>query len=456
MKILMTMYQIQDYGGIINHVENLTQGFREAGATVDIALLCPKKKIINVRSKRDDWQINPKGTGYRYNQARGWTGLPKIPYLNKITRDRFREKTLDYDAVIWHIPVPTLNKDNKGVSEWVDLYHPRAKHFGIIHDGNFPNLYPHLHHIKDLFSGLICVHEAAYYSTMRTGIDIPTKLIVNPFDLTEWQKDPEAYAPLNWDERSGFASAQIFKGWKHVDQLIRAIPRMQNNEKKIGGGAGIEYRYMTSYDKCKDKYKEPDGTRIWDNAIRYNMDYVGVIPTPTFYQYMKAAKLQIDPSWSVKYSQFGAHFNRTTVEAMICGAVPVATDLGMNRSGIFIAGTNYLQLEYDSQPANYAHSIDYWLSPDARAQWLDIRINNMEDIIPNFGFEKVINNYMKFISEGDLDSGFDLVSRKNIFHSHAGFGQFDENQNKIIDYEQKLKDNSKKNLLFFGIRDANI
>ena len=91
MKILMTMYQIQDYGGIINHVENLTQGFREAGATVDIALLCPKKKIINVRSKRDDWQINPKGTGYRYNQARGWTGLPKIAYLNKISRARFRE-----------------------------------------------------------------------------------------------------------------------------------------------------------------------------------------------------------------------------------------------------------------------------------------------------------------------------------------------------------------------------
>ena len=61
MKILMTMYQIQDYGGIINHVENLTQGFREAGATVDIALLCPKKQIINVRSSErvDRFTKNP-------------------------------------------------------------------------------------------------------------------------------------------------------------------------------------------------------------------------------------------------------------------------------------------------------------------------------------------------------------------------------------------------------------
>ena len=198
MKILMTMYQIQDYGGIINHVENLTQGFREAGDTVDIAMLCPKQRIMNVRSKRDDWQVNPKGTGYRYNQARGWTGLPKIPYLHKTARERFRERTLQYDAVIWHIPVPTLNKDNKGVSEWVDLYHPRAKHFAIIHDGNFPNLYPHLHHIKDFFSGLICVHEAAYYSTIRTGIGIPTKLIVNPFDLTQWLRDPEGFGSFKW------------------------------------------------------------------------------------------------------------------------------------------------------------------------------------------------------------------------------------------------------------------
>ena len=441
MKILMTMYQIQDYGGIINHVENLTQGFQEAGHTVDIVMLCPKHKAISVTSKRDDWQINPKGTGYRYNQARGWSGIPKVPYLDDARREQFRQQTLEYDAVIWHIPVPTLNKDNKGVTQWEELYHPRANHFGIIHDGNFPQLYPHLNHVKEFFKGLICVHEAAYYSTLKTGIDIPSTMIVNPFDLSEWQKDPEAYAPLDWKDRNGFVSVQVFKGWKRVDSLIRAIPRMQNNEKKIVGGAGIEYRYMTSYDKCKDKYKEQDGTRIWDNAIRFDMDYVGVIPTPTFYNYLKEAKLQIDPSWSKKYSQYGAHFNRTTVEAMICGAVPVATDLGMINSLVFQAGSNFFQLEHDSSFANYAHCIDYWLSHEARVQWRTIRENNMANIIPHFGLNKVIPAYENYIKHGESNHAF---SRQ----THLRYRSADYDSEAYVNLLQA----SNKNLQFFGIR----
>jgi len=441
MKILMTMYQIQDYGGIINHVENLTQGFQEAGHTVDIVMLCPQHKAISVTSKRDDWQINPKGTGYRYNQARGWSGIPKVPYLNKARREQFKEKTLEYDAVLWHIPVPTLNKANKGVTEWVDLYHPRAKHFGIIHDGNFPKLYPHLNHVKELFKGLICVHESAYYSTLKTGIDIPATMIVNPFDLTEWKKDPEAYAPLDWKDRSGFTAVQVFKGWKRVDSLIRAIPRMRNNEKKIVGGAGIEYRYMTSKDKCKEKYKEADGTRIWDLAIRFNMDYVGVIPTPQVYEYLKGSKLQIDPSWSKKYSQYGAHFNRTTVEAMICGAVPVATDLGMLNSFIFEAGSNFFELEHDSQFANYAHCIDYWLSHEARVQWRTIRENNMANIVPHFGLDKVIPAYEDLIRYGHFTHAF-----HRLVHLRYPRPDYDSEA-----YRNLLED-SDKNLQFFGVR----
>ena len=47
MKILMTLYQIQDYGGIINHLENLTHGFKRNGDEVDVVMLCPKHKITN-------------------------------------------------------------------------------------------------------------------------------------------------------------------------------------------------------------------------------------------------------------------------------------------------------------------------------------------------------------------------------------------------------------------------
>ena len=431
MKILMTLYQIQDYGGIINHLENLTHGFRRNGHEVDVVMLCPKHKITNVKSKRTDWQVNPDGTGYQFNQARGWTGLPKVPYLNAAAREAFRDRCEEYDGVLWHIPVPTLNKENKGVSEWVELYNPRAKNFAIIHDGNFPKLYPHLNHIKDCFKGLICVHESAYNSAAT--IDLKRILIVNPFDLRAWRSNPEGFAPLNFNARNGFTSVQIFKAWKRVDELIRAIPLMNSTEHKRIGGAGIEYRYMTSEDKCKPKYYNEHGTKIWDEALKRGMLYLGTIPTSSVYAHLMQSKLQIDPSWSHKYAAYGAHFNRTTVEAMICGAVPMATDLGMIDSKIFKPDINYVQIPHDTTPNYYAALLDHCLSEDYKVQWETIRQNNLE-LIPRFDLQTVAGVYETVIR------WLDFADRTT--------GQYSAEKGLLTD---EVREASKKNLKFFGI-----
>jgi len=431
MKILMTLYQIQDYGGIINHLENLTHGFKRNGDEVDVVMLCPKHKITNVESKRADWQVNPEGTGYRFNQARGWTGLPKVPYLNAAAREAFRDSCEEYDGVLWHIPVPTLNKDNKGVSEWVDLYNPRAKNFAIIHDGNFPKLYPHLNHIKDCFKGLICVHESAYNSA--ASIDLQRILIVNPFDLHSWRRHPEAFAPLTFNSRSGFTSAQVFKAWKRVDDLIRAIPFMKSTEHKRIGGSGIEYRYMTSKDKCKPKYHNASGGRIWDEAINAGMLYLGTVPTPTLYSYFKESKLQIDPSWSYKYAAYGAHFNRTTIEGMICGAVPMATDLGMKDSKIFEPNVNFIEIPHDTTPKYYAALIDHCLSEDYKIQWQNIRENNIE-LLPRFDIQTVAGAYRYVVEWLDF--------------ADQTTGEYLPKTGELTD---EVREASKKNLKFFGI-----
>ena len=48
MKFLMTLFQIQDYGGIINHAEYLTKGLKELGHEVDFCMLVPKSETINL------------------------------------------------------------------------------------------------------------------------------------------------------------------------------------------------------------------------------------------------------------------------------------------------------------------------------------------------------------------------------------------------------------------------
>jgi hypothetical protein len=431
MKILMTLYQIQDYGGIINHLENLTHGFRRNGHQVDVVMLCPKHKITNVKSKRDDWQVNPHGTGYKFNQARGWTGLPKVPYLNAAAREAFRDRCEEYDGVLWHIPVPTLNKENKGVSEWVELYSSRAKNFAILHDGNFPKLYPHLNHVKDYFKGLICVHEAAYNAA--AAIDLKRILIVNPFDLHTWRRNPEGFAPLGFNARNGFTSVQIFKAWKRVDELIRAIPLMNSTQHKRIGGAGIEYRYMTSKDKCKPKYYNEHGEKIWDAALKRGMLYLGTIPNSSVYAHLMQSKLQIDPSWSHKYAAYGAHFNRTTVEAMICGAVPMATDLGMIDSKIFKPDINYVQIPHDTTPNYYAALLDHCLSEDYKVQWETIRQNNLE-LIPRFDLQTVAGAY------GYVIQWSNFADRTT--------NQYSAEKGLLTD---EVREASKKNLKFFGI-----
>ena len=53
MKFLMTLYQIQDYGGIINHAEHLARGLRILGHEVDFRMLVPKYKIGATREPKD-------------------------------------------------------------------------------------------------------------------------------------------------------------------------------------------------------------------------------------------------------------------------------------------------------------------------------------------------------------------------------------------------------------------
>ena len=268
MKFLMTMYSIQDYGGIINHAEYLTKGLRNRGHEVDFCMLEPKQHHSNRRSYRADFSVYNElegGTGYHFNQARGWLNVPKIPYLNELHRKRFKEKCSQYDAVLWHIPVPTLSKQNKGIKDWVDLYDHGSKNIAIIHDGNMPNLYPHLIKVSQHFHGAVCVHESAFHSAKN--LDIPRKLIVNPFEI-------HGELGVEFEGRVGALAVQIFKAWKRVDTLVRAVPFI--NESVYVGGAGIEYRYMTSKEKCKPKYFDMDKV-----ASQYE-DFVNKPPTKRY------------------------------------------------------------------------------------------------------------------------------------------------------------------------------
>lgn len=392
MKFLMTLFQIQDYGGIINHAEHLTKGLKELGHEVDFRILVPKsavsnKQLMRGRSNHEGYKSLEGGTGYMFHQARGWKGVPKVPYVSKQARQQFKEDCSKYDAVLWHIPVPTLNKDNAGIKEWLELYDHGSKNIAIIHDGNLPKLYPHLISVSKHFHAAVCVHESAYNSAEY--LNIPRKLILNPFDI-HGELGPE------FSKRDGLMAVQIFKAWKRVDTLIRAIPHVRPYADMFVGGAGIEYRYMTSKEKCKPQYFDAYGNRIWETALKHGMQYLGVLENKAVLDLLKKVKLQIDPSFSKKYSGYGAHFNRTTIEAMINGAVPMATDLGMKDSQIFKSGKNFIEIPHTATPEEFGDIINDSLIN--KAQWETIRDNNMS-LLYKFDKRNVAQEYVDLVTQ---------------------------------------------------------
>jgi glycosyltransferase involved in cell wall biosynthesis len=356
-KILITVYQIQDYGGILNHTENLIAGFRSLGHKADLIMLCYNDKMDTFK-RRDghNWPIGH--SGYGVHQFAGWDGIPRFGYKGRIKE--WKHNAEKYDLVIFNIPVPTVSNATKGNSDWPELYNIHTKKVAVVHDGNLQKLYPHITEVP--LDGLACVHETAYNSA--AFIDINRMLIRNPMRMPSQPKG----VPYK-KRKKGFLSLQTFKRWKRVDDLIRAIPLMNHREHMHVAGTGIEHRYMTSEAKCKDEYLDQHGNPIWRVALAHGMQYHGVVDNYQRSRLMRHNRCQLDTSWSKAYSKMGGHINRVTVEGIIQGQLPIMRDLGVGADHLWEPDNNYYMIPWHADAEEFAEALDYALDlPPKRAQ----------------------------------------------------------------------------------------
>lgn len=354
MKILISMFDLSNMGGIINHTENLLAAFKELGHEVDMCKLVWRNSAVGTRTTTPEQYI--PGELYPINQERGWI-FPdgkRIPYKGAANIKLWKQYASKFDLIIWETPIPTKQKANIGNIDWLDIYDVPVKQIVIIHDGNFL-LYPHLYEIRKHITGLVCVHPCAYHSAK---ISIPKAMIFNPFDVPG-EFDWEPYK----NRRKGIVSVANFKGWKHVDDLIRAVPYIDEDISIIVAGGGIEQRYMTSKTKCKETYKV-DGVPIWDTALDMGMKYLGFVHNQKRDKILKKYRTLVDTAWSKKYATVGGHFNRTTIEAALLGTIPVARNFGVstNEEGIgevLVANKHYIMIPYNSTPEEFGEIISY-------------------------------------------------------------------------------------------------
>lgn len=341
----MCVFNIQDYGGIINHAEHLIWGLRQLGHRVTLV-------------RMDDTDVIRKSTVSRELERETFSGLPldqrwgwAFPPENRVPMQtvNWRKYTSPYDLVIWEVPVPAKQDE----TYFRKLYGISVPQVAFIHDGNAVKMYPHIAKLKNKIDLFACVHPCAYGNMQSLGVS-NCNVIPNPQVLWTGRMEKAGSRPPN------VVSFQTFKAWKRVDELVRAVPYISAGKVTIGGG-GIEYYYMTSDSKRKAKYGD-----IWEKAVASGMNYIGYVGERERDSVLRESRFLVDASWSNTYAVYGSHFNRVMVDAIIRGVVPILRDKAMQGNGYFRPGKHYVEVPHNATAKEFAGIInDCMTLPDA-------------------------------------------------------------------------------------------
>lgn len=436
MNILVICHEFNNYGGIINHTEQLIAGFKDLGHKVTFMPIRASKNYNKVKEKDLISYDIGEGTGIPVHQGSGWH-TSYGPFLSDTFINGFIQSTNEYDLIIWQSIFGFKNKETEGYRDWVDMITKvKTKQIVIVHDGNLRKFYPWIEHLKQHITGLACVHPSAYESAEQ--ISIPRAMILNPQKSVDRNVIPFA------NRKNQILSLQTFKRWKRVDDLVFAVPHLKD-VKVIVAGDGMERAYMCLVDKCKPEYyctpkTDPDvpeslyGKRIWENALASGMDYIGFISENKRDELLSESKFLIDTSWSKTY---GSHFNRVIVDAMRVGVVPIARNLGVsdNEEGIsvlFKPNENYLMIPWDAKPKAFADYIQNFMNI-SEDKYQEIVDRNYK-IVEMFDRKKIAQDYIS-LAQGNPSGVFnklevgEMTDNKvkktvdEIWNTHFGFAE---------------------------------
>ena len=463
MKILIADFEIAKYGGIVEHVAAKVKALKALGHEVDIVQLSPSqttqkfydKKIAEFKSGafQNKIKINSQGGGYEYDEATGyWRNnyygffLPpsnRIGVFEPDALQRWHKLVEDVDLIMWNfMPTKSSAWNREGVKfdfwwKFFDLPTDKVRQMFIVHDAYVDVRASNVTALKDKIMFLECAHIAAYQCCKNIGI--PRTLLLNPRYLEDDEKMP---VRMMNKRKTDFFAAHIFKSMKHVDDLIRAVPWLNQNsyDEKYSvkiAGSGIEQAYMVAPTKCKEPYKvsakrDPDihpsfyGQKIWDVGVKYGMEYLGQISGEQVRENLLNAKFAVDPSWADHYANYcRTHINGFIIEAMLCGCYPVLRDYkGLVKGGEEIYDPLFesiraIIIPWDATPKQFAEALKEArrMSP---AKYLRDTKYNFDLVYELFNAKTNMKEVLRIVRGGDklvrkeLECGRDSENVKRI------------------------------------------
>jgi glycosyltransferase involved in cell wall biosynthesis len=417
MKIAYVCHKGDTYGGFVSHTEHAIHGLKKRGHDVDFFFLSysgpnemfVRKKIdtlhkegVTIEGKHFRTLDRGIGTGLYNHIQLGWI-TPVTPYKTLQQKKILKEKLETYDVVIWHTPFWFKQKPVLCDTDWpmlLDLQNPVNVAFH--HDANIRDNSAWMFFIDKYFDRLINVHQASYNSS--SVFETPRTLIFNPQIINKVEKD------FNGDKKVKFFSLQYWKGSKHVDDLIRAIPHLKEDILIRVAGNGLDYRYLKSIDKCPEDFigspkRDPDilesniGRPIFNIALETGkLEDLNWVTEQERNSIFEDTDFFVDTAWYKVSTELGEHFSRTLVEAMIRGIVPIARNLGLSNNlegngEVFKAGENYIMIPYNATPKEFAEILD-GASKISSEEYRKIQNNNFE-LLKHFDLDYVVEQYEK-------------------------------------------------------------
>jgi glycosyltransferase involved in cell wall biosynthesis len=353
MKVLIPIYEIQDYGGITAHTEFLMRGLKEHGHEVGLVILRNNDQPPYAKKA-----TGPKGSYKSYSGGEvhllaGWYGVPIMSYGTPARAEVFVQQAKNYDLIIWDLPCPY-----KDEGAWRELYEIDVPQVAVIHDAHYERAYKHLDDVAHRLSFVAPVNESAFGALAK--FPGKRKLINNGHEMLDWK----SFTP--WDKRARTAvCAHVWKAWKQMHRVVEAAPYCSSTI--IMGGDGIEGRYMRSKDKCKPKY-----VGMWEMFTQSRNHYVGVVTPDELYALYQSSRVMIDLSWNERFAKYGCHYNRSIVEGANNGCVPLVTTEFFAGSRVFPEGT-YFSIEKDAPMQALADCIDTIMDSDVKSMLFDLR-----------------------------------------------------------------------------------
>lgn len=347
MKILQTVFDLMDYGGIVNYVEIMHRTFTRLGHECEFVVLRnTTRDPYVIKSETPVQGAYDSAIGAKAHVTQGWYGVQVFSYGDRAQRKYWRRYARGFDLVIHQIPNPKWDPDGN----WKKLYDIDPPQIIATHDAHFRDLYPYMIDVADKIAGITAAQEAGYnalkwFPSRIAFMGCPI-VPLDPINQLLWK-----------DRKSRFVSAHVWKAWKRMDLVVRAIPKLPEHVGNVIAGDGIEGRYMRSVDKCKPRYKG-----IWRRAEKHGMDYRGFVSPRHLRSVYQNSRVMVDTSWSKVHEALGNHFNYSTLEAINNGCIPLCVAESMkerNPITMFEAGETHLEFPADISPKELAGMITY-------------------------------------------------------------------------------------------------